>query len=397
MICRYCGKTGGKSSKEHVIPVALGGRLKIKQVCETCNNEILSDLDKELCSKSPLSIVSLMATGKNSHSEFWLKDHTLNGTYVEANYQHATDSPITCPQALFSNQKVQFRFDFSTIEKYGLSIDQLPNLLMNNAKKALYLKDKKEDKSALPILRKHESLIDNPESFPPRIHVGDLKKVIERRPKVTLTCLDKTQERIACDIIHNWPVLGKSITTQSYHMPRETGLYLMFCPSILSRSLVKISFNMLAHYCKLTGVDFRNFPETVHYILGNLDNHSGKIKAYFVEENYKGDIRDAPAIHEVDIQHFNRNWTFLWSFFGGAVEAFVSFPGENKDLWERKKITIPIDSSKWVNENYQIVQPIRTQKLKYWNQLFSGTAFYNTRHIETKGTRKIPRIKNLTA
>jgi HNH endonuclease len=64
-VCVYCGGAVHKVRKgEHIIPVALGGKRTIsdsckdRTVCNPCNNGPLSQLDTELCSRSPLSIVA---------------------------------------------------------------------------------------------------------------------------------------------------------------------------------------------------------------------------------------------------------------------------------------------------------------------------------------------------
>ena len=54
----YCGEhTKGVKKGEHLIPDAIGGTLSTKDVCDQCNN-LLSDIDRELCSRSPLSFVA---------------------------------------------------------------------------------------------------------------------------------------------------------------------------------------------------------------------------------------------------------------------------------------------------------------------------------------------------
>ena len=62
--CMYCGTPTGKGNRgEHIIPTALGGALSLndqgdKRVCAKCNNGVLSQIDRELCSRSYLSVVA---------------------------------------------------------------------------------------------------------------------------------------------------------------------------------------------------------------------------------------------------------------------------------------------------------------------------------------------------
>src|SRR5438132_1628828 len=59
--CMYCGgsveKNHGKG--EHIIQKAIGGARTLKdRVCTRCNNNELSEVDRELCSLSFLSVVA---------------------------------------------------------------------------------------------------------------------------------------------------------------------------------------------------------------------------------------------------------------------------------------------------------------------------------------------------
>lgn len=55
----YCGNPTGRVPRgEHLIPGAIGGTITTRDVCSSCNNGVLSDIDRELCSRSPLSIVA---------------------------------------------------------------------------------------------------------------------------------------------------------------------------------------------------------------------------------------------------------------------------------------------------------------------------------------------------
>ena len=68
-MCIYCGSTIGKMKKgEHVVPEALGCRPTIKCVCQNCNEKVLSPLDRELISESPLKYVVWEELGRNSES-----------------------------------------------------------------------------------------------------------------------------------------------------------------------------------------------------------------------------------------------------------------------------------------------------------------------------------------
>jgi hypothetical protein len=60
--CIYCRSTTGPFTGEHVLGRSLGGNLKIKDVCEICNNQRLSKIDQALAERSTISLSRLVRT-----------------------------------------------------------------------------------------------------------------------------------------------------------------------------------------------------------------------------------------------------------------------------------------------------------------------------------------------
>ena len=59
-----------------MIPEGLGGRITLKCVCPKCNTDLFSPLDKELISKSPVSIVVQQELGVES-APVWVTTRSL--------------------------------------------------------------------------------------------------------------------------------------------------------------------------------------------------------------------------------------------------------------------------------------------------------------------------------
>src|SRR6266699_3455885 len=84
--CMYCGgpviENHGKG--EHIVQKAIGGARTLKdRVCTRCNNNELSEVDRELCSRSFLSVVASQEIDGHL-ALIWDVDHTSRNLLVEA-------------------------------------------------------------------------------------------------------------------------------------------------------------------------------------------------------------------------------------------------------------------------------------------------------------------------
>ena len=63
-VCMYCGQLTRRGHKgEHILPEAIGGTRYLNEVpnrtvCTECNCGVLSQIDRELCSRSYLSVIA---------------------------------------------------------------------------------------------------------------------------------------------------------------------------------------------------------------------------------------------------------------------------------------------------------------------------------------------------
>src|SRR4051794_29926242 len=105
--CMYCGAAVEKShgKGEHIIQKALGGAKPLRdQVCTRCNNNELSEVDRELCSLSYLSIVASQEI-EGHLALVWDVDHGSRNLLVEAQPVWASDyvlnQLVAYPQVTF--------------------------------------------------------------------------------------------------------------------------------------------------------------------------------------------------------------------------------------------------------------------------------------------------------
>lgn len=119
-ICIYCGglveRSRGKG--EHIVQNALGGRRTLKdRVCTSCNNNELSEIDRELCSLSFLSIVASQEI--DGHLALvWDVDHASKSLLVEArpvwDSDYVLKELVAYPQITFERHGADFRGDAGT-------------------------------------------------------------------------------------------------------------------------------------------------------------------------------------------------------------------------------------------------------------------------------------------
>ena len=105
--CIYCGGEALKVRKgEHIIPKAIGGRRTIsdfckgRTVCNPCNNGPLSELDDELCRRSPLSVIASQEIGSHIW-QVWDVDNQADNLLLEARPDWCAQSLAQYPQIVF--------------------------------------------------------------------------------------------------------------------------------------------------------------------------------------------------------------------------------------------------------------------------------------------------------
>lgn len=110
--CVYCDGPLKKIGKgEHIIQQALGGRAKyLRCVCGTCNTTRFSQLDKELCSRSPLGVLAQQVFAVAGGAS-WGYDVDRD-IALEARPLPGFTSPPLWPQLVLLDNTPLFAFDY---------------------------------------------------------------------------------------------------------------------------------------------------------------------------------------------------------------------------------------------------------------------------------------------
>jgi len=123
----YCNAQVAKSKRgEHVVPESIGGALTLneisdKRVCNKCNGGVLSEIDRELCSRSPLSVVASQEIDAHVW-QTWDVDHAAGNLLVEAKPRwegRVLSALIPYPQIVFERKGLVIRGDAEEVERFG--------------------------------------------------------------------------------------------------------------------------------------------------------------------------------------------------------------------------------------------------------------------------------------
>lgn len=366
--CIYCGKPASRLRKgEHIIPESIGGALTIgelsdRAVCQSCNNGVLSDLDRELCSRSLVSIIGSQEIGSHLW-QVWDVDHLSRNLLLEAepcwiNYE--LSSSITLPQMVFESTGPEFRGDAQTVERFGY--ENYQKVFLKALQKA-FQKFKSGKKRKIHFERVRSDIISRDCRFPPRVFtrksISDLAKKIENQSFIlrymtpedknfALRCLDSLDGR---PFVNQWKKKKGSKSPAIAHF---------FDVNMTLRALLKFGFNLIAAYCTETAVDLSSFGEVVAQITGSkplkpLDiAGSGFVHATDIEC-----INSPQKAHSFRLVYLDEHWIVYSSFFGGRIGAAVSFPGPNQEKWNTIDVVAPINSKKWMCKTYSLIQPIK--------------------------------------
>jgi hypothetical protein len=352
-ICIYCGGPVGRVKKgEHVIPDALGGSVKLKTVCNRCNNA-MSDIDKELVWESPIRLVSWEVLG--NHSNDILEFNARRNLALEARVLPGYVSPVLWPQVVFEPKAPGFFADLNEMKAVGPErycrvfyayLMQARRTLQDGSKRPQWLWH-----------RRHKS--PRRGLYPPRVftrHTWD-----EFNDGMHFECwyvgsLDKNELLYKLD---NWRPFEEKTYIQENWGVIDPESFLSYRPRLILRALVKIGINLLAHLCQKTIIGKATFPKATSY--ARYDNVNGPDEgAYGFVINDEIQTLGCPAkAHKFRLTYDSSWWHMACSFFGGRIGAVVAFPGRNDEAWRRADIVVPLNSGDWTVTTSPIIVPTR--------------------------------------
>ncbi len=380
--CIYCGQdVRGVRKGEHVVPQALGTTVTIRRVCNECNNNELSRLDKELVSASPLHIAAreeLDIVGDNVWDYNTQLDLAIEGRLVEN-----SSAVVQWPQVILDEGQTVFCYDIEEVEKVGQQVcyEAFRKQLIT-AVQTVRRNDRR------PRLRWH-SIPNLPKRgrFPPRVftrhNCDDLHEGISFECRYHGT-IDRND---VLSRLEKWQIdlnSTKEMTMEGVIDPEAATSYR---PRWILRALVKIGINLLAYVMEN---DFQReaFSDAIQFVIRDIGEGPSSNECGFLTKDITESLTCPHNSHKFILQ-YDGNWALDCSFFGGIVGATVLFPGQNWENVRRIEIVAPLGSSDWEVGKSQILiprQPRVTDRLD--DMLKSTTTIRNVQARKRVVTRK---------
>ncbi|MCH8270607.1 MAG: hypothetical protein IH985_05275 [Planctomycetes bacterium] len=349
--CIYCGgSTSGVRRGEHVIPEALGGTRTLRCVCGSCNGEF-SVLDKELCSRSPLSIVVQQELGTES-AMLWDYNEEY-GIALEARILRGFLAPVLWPQLVLLGPKTLFLFDQEEAESVGLEdyAKAFYNLIQRSTEK--WLTQSKGiiwERIRQPPIRGR---------FPPRFFSPH--EYADWKRGMTFICryLDPIEREQIVHAVRRWkPVIRRSTKATSLGVLDPEAL-LSFQQDLILRALVKIGLNLLAYVISPTDVNSTTFPSATKYARWGTTGMPNPENNGFVTDHTLSESHCPTDAHKFELVYSNQLWRLVAVFFGGRIGICVRFPGPQITEYVRYGIVAPVKSKDWTVEKSEVYLPSR--------------------------------------
>jgi len=360
-ICIYCGnKVRNVKKGEHIIPKAIGGGLTTDKVCQDCNNQF-SQIDKELCSRSPLSIIASQEIDAHIW-QTWDVDLSSHNLLLEGIPNWAAKSFVLYPQIIFEQNGPQIRCDFDELRQFGH--EDYERVLVKSMLKSYRCHESGEKRwlhfehieSNANILHKYR--------FPPRIFwrhtIGELAKRLRKGKKTSLIMryLTEADRRFALNVLDNWNLNGEFRKQEEAIGSYFPEIRCFFELNMTLRALAKMAINILAEFCPNTPVNKNHFGDVIKIIVGDHPVTANLLKMNgFVYPSDIESIKCPNGGHSFRLLYMDKQWHVYSSFFGGRIGTFIKFPGPNNEDWRSADICAPLKSKNWSKTTSNILQP----------------------------------------
>jgi hypothetical protein len=369
----YCGTPTKKGNRgEHILQEALGGAKTLndsdicnRAVCTSCNTGCLSQIDKELCSRSYLSIIASQKIDAHLW-QTWDIDHAANNLLVEGRPLWPPDQTlgsIVCyPQVTFeADGRREVRGDLLEVLRFGQ--EHFPKVLFK-AVRECFGRFSAGRKGALHLERIRSSVIYEGCRFAPRVFtrhsIGEIAQNIHDQSFI-LRYVSDEDKRLA---LHGLSKLAEGRQSNGWsqtlgsHTPT---ICCFFDAGDALRALMKIGLNLIAAYCPNTPIDRGSFGKVIRVIRGHVPVSHRMIQAngFVHAEDIRG-ISGAAHEHSFRLIHVDHVWHVYSSFFGGSIGAYVRLPGPSYENWNCADIVAPIKSKSWTFTPSRILPIMRT-------------------------------------
>lgn len=349
---------------EHVVPEALGMTVTIRKVCNDCNNNELSRLDKELVSASPLHLAArevLDINGNNIWDYNAQLDLAIEGRLVEN-----PRAVVQWPQIILDEEQSVFCYDLEEVNQVGL----------NN----FYEMFRRRLLTAVESVRRNEhrpklrwcSIPNLPRRgrFPPRVFTRH--KCDDLRDGISFECRyhGSIDQQDTLSRLEKWQVdlnSTKEIVMKGVIDPEVATSYR---PRWILRALVKVGINLLAY---VMGDDFSRiaFSNAIRFVRYDAGEGPLSSECGFMHKDSTETLECPQGAHKFLLQ-YDDNWALDCSFFGGIIGATVSFPGCSWRNIRKIEVIAPLGSSEWEVSKSQVLIPRRPQVTGRLEDMFNS-------------------------
>lgn len=344
-ICLYCGKPLKKVKRgEHVVPKALGGTITIRNVCQNCNDNLLSPLDTELTSESPLKILVWDELGGASEycwdyqQRFDLALEARPGKQVGTKYIHV----VPWPQLILHEKEPVFVADCDEVMNFGHEYFERFMAYLRRARASLDPSGKSRSWHW-----QHVPVAPSLGRYPPRVFTRHTFRDLDERSAFICRYTGDVDRGWILWKLDNWRHSKRALKTGQSWGVTNPQFFCSYRLQYVLRALAKIGVNLLALYCKRTPVDCFTFRQAVDFILHGKAFGKGQLGGFIYNEDIMA-LGCPKGSHLFRLSHLpNGLWRLYCAFFGGRFGATVAFPGPNNEDWVMADIRTPLKSSDW--------------------------------------------------
>lgn len=369
-LCLYCGAPTKRGRRgEHIVPEAIGGALTLNHVsnrvvCSKCNSGVLSQLDKELCSRSYLSAIASRELGAHLW-QVWDVDHQSNNLLVEARPVWAADGSLTSlvcyPQITFERLSPEVRGDSEEFRRFG---NEDARKVLFRAVRDCYGRYRAGEKGALNFERVRSGVIHDGYRLAPRIFtphtIRELARNVERQSFI-LRFVTEEEKHFALQSLlelNDGSQLKRWDESPGSHRPT---ICYFFDIGDTMRALMKLGLNLVAAYCPNTPVNPESFASAIRVIRGEAGQIPTRVMMAngFVRADDVQVINTEGRTHSFRIVHMDGKWHVYSSFFGGQIGSYVRVPGPNHEEWRYADIVAPLGSKDWTFRTGSVIPYVR--------------------------------------
>lgn len=403
-LCLYCGKPTKRGRKgEHIVPAAIGGTRTLNEVdrivCPDCNSGVLSQLDRELCSRSYLSAIASQEIDAHLW-QVWDVDHASNNLLIDARPSWGADqtlcSLVSYPQITFEGSGPDVRGDSEEFCRFGR--ENYTRVLFKAARDC-FGRYRAGKKGVLNFERVRSGVIHDGYRLAPRIFaprsIAEVAKNVTSQSFV-LRFANSDDKRFALNCLSN--LTDGSRLKRWSHKPgsRFPTICFFFDIADTMRALMKMGLNLIAAYCPNTPVNHNSFQSATRIILSRGEIPRGVLAANgFAHAEDIQFIKAPEKAHSFRLVHLD-HWHVYSSFFGGRIGAYVRVPGPNHETWKCADIVAPLNSKDWSVKTSPILPLLKRVRIQWHDstvvtpsfKLQNSVSSISIEHVKRQPPRK---------